>query len=69
MSRTARILMTVPGAMIAAGTIVLLSPAETFWAFGGWTLFFVALWAPFLLGSRESWTSCSAFLSRLRGRS
>ena len=69
MNKTSRILImlaiVLAGALLASAVMVKFTPDASWLAFVGWTIFFVALQAPFLF-IQSAQNSCMAWLVRFR---
>jgi len=69
MNKTSQTLITIAivlaGAMLASAVMVKFTPNASWLAFIGWTIFFVALQAPFLF-IQSAQNSCMAWLVRFR---
>ncbi len=69
MNKTSQTLITIAivlaGAMLASALMVKFTPNASWLAFIGWTIFFVALQAPFLF-IQSAQNSCMAWLVRFQ---
>jgi len=69
MNKTGRMFITVAivlaGAVLASALMLKFTPNDSWLAFTGWIIFFVAIQAPFLF-IQSSQDSCMAWLARFR---
>jgi membrane protein YdbS with pleckstrin-like domain len=68
MNKTGRTLITVAvvlaGAVLASALLQKFSPNDSWLAFAGWVIFFVAIQLPIFIVGQSSQGSCTAWLTR-----
>ena len=69
MNKTSRTIITVAivltGAVLASALMLKFTPNDSWLAFAGWIIFFVAIQSPFLL-IQSAQDGCTAWLTRFR---
>ncbi len=72
MNKTSQMLITVgiilAGAMLASALMLQFSSNDSWLAFVGWVIFFVAIQSPMIMVTQSSGGSCTAWLSRMRNK-
>lgn len=60
------LLIILVGALLAAAIMKKFTPNQSWVAFGGWVIFFIAIQVPWLLVSSEKYNVCTAWFSGLK---
>lgn len=60
------LLIILGGALLASAIMKKFTPNQSWAAFGGWVIFFIAIQVPWILVSQKKYDSCTAWFGRLK---
>ena len=66
--RIIKIAFIIAMAVLASAIMLRFTPNDSWLAFGGWVIFYLAVQTPLFLYTKKSQESCTAWLSRLLGK-